>query len=181
MFAESPLPFTITVSDPCDDATILNPTAQTDQEYTLSDVAFDYVILPFTATPAFCEISYSSIATSVAQLAFGFAIDTFTFYNGGTDPLLVLADYEITVQANVGALTVEEKFTLKIKDPCSDPGLVSVVPPAASSDPVEYSYAKGGVQFGVAGFTANPVICPLTYACSSASGGIECGDIFVDS
>ena len=107
-----------------------------DQVYTLTDSAVSYQIPEFTADPAWCDISYSfSVTHSNGVDAISFngdpTVRSFTF-NYATDLLLAGSssiDYEVTVTGETG-ITVKEQsmasFTLTLKNPCIDPGFVSI-------------------------------------------------------
>ena len=65
-FKEIRTAFTLTVIDPCDDPVSVSPSTLTDQEYTITQNAFDYQVPVYTADPLWCDISYTYTITDVA-------------------------------------------------------------------------------------------------------------------
>ena len=83
---ESPVPFTITVIDPCDNPVILHAPELVDQEYTITDDALPYQIPEFIPEPSWCDVTYSyTIVDPKGADAVDFDTDpdsrTFTFSN----------------------------------------------------------------------------------------------------
>lgn len=76
-------PFTITIVDPCDEPTSVTPSTLLDQEYTIMQASFDYIVPIFEAVPSWCAISYTYSITAIEgdkALVFDAATPKFIFY-----------------------------------------------------------------------------------------------------
>ena len=142
--AQSTVPFTITVIDPCDAPVGITSYELVDQEYTVTQTLFAYQIPPFVANPLWCDITYSYSVTDVAgdaAITFDTVTQTFMF-DYSADLSLLGQDYTVTVFGKAGNLEEKEDsstFTLKIKNPCIDPAYLTI-DTASSSNESELNY-----------------------------------------
>ena len=131
--------FTITILDPCDQPTSIIGPSLVDQEYTLTDNAVSYQIEPFITEPTWCAVTYrfeiehfsgkDAVAFDDDHLAREF---TFHYVDGLALSGLGSQDFEVTVTGELGDGTMsakvqaQSKFTLTLKNPCIDPGFVTI-------------------------------------------------------
>ena len=127
-------PFVVELLDPCDDPVSVTPSGLTDQEYTITQGAFDYVVPVYTADPLWCAIEYSYTISDTlgnSALTFDGSSRAFTFFN--FDDLapagLDFQDYTIAVRGtsgNVIPVFGMTTFNLRLKNPCIDPAFIEV-------------------------------------------------------
>ena len=125
--------FTVTIPDPCAEPKELPTTSQVfrDQEYTVTQRAFDYAIDEFTFAPAdFCDITYSysiSYATGDKAVSFEETSRVFTFFYDSDAS--IVGTYTISIYASVGdmiPIQAVKIFDLTIRNPCIDPAYLTI-------------------------------------------------------
>ena len=101
----------VQIIDPCDEPVNVALAGKLDnQEYTITQAFFEYMVPTYTPEPSWCPITYSYQITSVdgdSALTFDAISRTFTFFQdsdlslSGSD----FKDYTVTVIGTAGAVT----------------------------------------------------------------------------
>ena len=111
------------------------------QEYTISDTAKTYQIMPFTTDPPGCPVTYTyAVGPPAAQdvVSFDEATLTFTFFNDQDVGIAMNTPYGILITGEAGTVTTVQAMSqppllLTIKNPCIDSNFVSVSTTALSN------------------------------------------------
>ena len=123
------------IVDPCDNPVSISFNgAPVDQEYTISQSFYEYVVPACTVEPSWCSITYSYEITSIAgdsALTFDASTRTFTFSEDSDITLSgpTFTDYTVKVfgtSGNVLSSSAEESFNLRLKNPCIDSAFFSL-------------------------------------------------------
>ena len=111
----------LTIIDPCDEPVAVIPSSLTDQEYTITQAAFDYEIPAYTADPLWCSITYTYTISAIegdAIVTLDEATPKFTFFEPNNLALSgkTQTDYTVTVIGTVGNLTpVSEQASFNLR------------------------------------------------------------------